>query len=85
MIPVERITYNIEAVRVKGAPVAFRATASLDQPSAIADAAPVVVSADAVGPDKDAARAAAQKALLVKLVGAAVSKPPSAPSVKPKE
>ena len=85
MIPVERITYNIEDVRVKDAPVAVRATASLDQPSTIADAAPVVVSADAVGPDKDAARAAAQKALLVKLVAAAVSKPPPAPSGKPKE
>jgi hypothetical protein len=86
MIPVDQIKYSISRDHSAKAP-SFKCVASLAQVSKNPEMPDEVVSAEVVAHHKDAARTGAQKALIVKLVGAAV-KPAAAappPAAKPKE
>ena len=86
MIPVDQIQYSISRDHSAKGP-SFKCVASLAQVSKNPEMPDEVVSAEVVAADKDTARTGAQKALIVKLVGAAAAKPPAAPppAAKPKE
>lgn len=82
MINTDQINYvTVRDHAAKG--VSFKCTASLAKESP-AGAVPEVVSAVGVAENKDAARDAAQLAILAKLVGAHVKAAPPPPA-KPKE
>jgi hypothetical protein len=86
MIPVDQMQYTVSRDHSAKNP-SFKCVASLAQVSKNPEMPDEVVSVEVVAANKHDAIAAAQKALLVKLVGAAV-KPAAAappPAAKPKE